>query len=190
MRAFVAIGLPPSTREALAQLQQQLASTSADVRWSPAAQWHLTLKFMADLTEGQAVEVTTALTRVAASVPVFHCRLGVVGAFPSILAPRVVWVGVEEGQEAIKLLAARVEQICAAAGVPRETRDISPHVTLGRVRSSRGRRVLSEALQRPWAPPASWQVSTLRVYQSVLQAQGAKHTLLAECRLSASTENA
>jgi len=50
-----------------------------------------------------------------------------------------VWVGIEEGAEALCELAQRVEQALEPLGFAREERPFSPHVTVGRVRSSRAR---------------------------------------------------
>ena len=99
MRAFIAVGLPDEVRDALARLQRQLDASRADVKWVEPANLHLTLKFLADITEAQRAGMETLLRQIAGHQPKFVMRLGALGAFPTLTAPRVVWVGCEEGRE-------------------------------------------------------------------------------------------
>ena len=59
------------------------------------------------------------------------------------------------------------------------------HLTIGRVRSPRGRQELARALQAAaWRPPPSWRVESLTLYQSVLSSQGPRYTVLADIPLA------
>lgn len=55
------------------------------------------------------------------------------GWFPNTRHPRVFWAGVEAG-EPLAALAQATQQAVAKLGVPVETRDYSPHLTLARVK--------------------------------------------------------
>lgn len=181
MRGFIALSLPPSVRTALHQLQDRLAGTDADVAWVRPAQLHLTLKFLDDITPAQAEQVQAKLAAAAAAQAPFRCCLSGLGAFPSPQAPRVIWVGVTEGREEVMRLAEGIERHAAALGLRQETRAFSAHVTLGRVRSNPKRAALQRALTETWEGPEAWDVTSVQLYQSVLNPTGAVHTLLADC---------
>ena len=184
MRAFLAIDLPEHARSSLARLQDELAQSGADVKWVGPAQVHVTLKFLGEITEDERHAVETLVARVTASEAPFAIRLNALGAFPSLTAPRVVWVGVGEGGEVVSRIAEAIEREGASIPLRREERAFSPHLTLGRVRSPRGRQALVTALRDArWEPPPPWRVSLVTLYQSVLRPDGPQHTILADLPL-------
>lgn len=184
MRAFIGIDLPEAVRESLGALQRELAESHADVKWVEPANLHITLKFLGEISEEQRREVEALLKRLAAQTPRFLVSLEGVGAFPSIRAPRVVWVGISQGSNAVTGLAESIERESAALGFQREEREFAPHLTLGRVRSGRQRRELTQRLETlTWTPLPAWSASTVTLYQSVLSAAGPRYSVLAEVPL-------
>ena len=180
MRAFIALTLPEAVRHSLAALQDTLDASRADVRWVDAQQLHLTLKFLDDITDEQRQAVEALLVRIAQETPVLALSLEGVGAFPSMRAPRVVWVGVKEGQDDVTRLARAIEAASAALSVRRELRPFAAHVTLGRVRSSRHLSMLTRRLeQMTWQPPQPWTARAVTLYESRLGSSGATHIVLA-----------
>ena len=181
MRAFIGIGLSDDARAALARLQGKLGESGADVKWAAPALLHVTLKFLDEITEAQRQSVETLLRRLAEGEQVFTLGLAGVGAFPSVRAPRVVWVGLSEGRDALARIAATIETGGRAIGVRREERPFSPHLTLGRVRSPRSLAALTQRLGAiEWPPPPPWRVASLRLYHSVLGSGGPTYTVLGE----------
>jgi 2'-5' RNA ligase len=70
----------------------------------------------------------------------------------------------------------RLETAFAALGFSPEDRPLSPHLTLGRVKSPTGRVALTQSLvhlPQPSAPP--FQVSELVLFRSQLSPQGASY---------------
>ena len=185
MRAFLAIGLPPPIRTALETLQQDLAHSGADVKWVEPAHLHVTLKFLGEIADEQRQAIEVLLKRVADRHRSFALGLGSVGAFPSVTAPRVIWVGLTVGHEHVSQLATAIDEAGAAFAVEKDVRPFSPHLTIGRVRSSRRRQELVRQLQRTaWEPPPPWQVGSLTFYQSILSSAGPSYTVLADLPLA------
>ena len=185
MRAFLAIPLPDGARVALAALQRDLAGSGADVKWVEPENLHISLKFLDEITEAQRRQVEVVLRRVAGHEA--PCRLGLneIGAFPSVVAPRVVWVGLREGRDVVLRIAEAITQEGAAMALPREERLFAAHITIGRVRSLRRRDALAQRLRdTAWQPPATWEMTSLRLYQSDLSGSGPRYTVLAEVPLA------
>ncbi len=186
MRAFIGIRLPDEIREALVRLQEELGASGADVKWVAPASLHVTLKFLDEITEAQRQAVEASLRRLAGTEPGFALGVAGVGAFPSMSAPRVVWVGLSEDREAVARIAQAIEREGTTIGLPREERPFSPHLTLGRVRSSRHLAALTQRLSAStWQPPPPWRVSLLTLYHSILGATGPTYTVLGEFPLGA-----
>jgi 2'-5' RNA ligase len=157
VRCFVAVGLDAAARHEMAKVTDRLRATGADVKWVAPGNLHLTLKFLGDVSAERVPAVGEALGQavgagerkgetVREAVGPFSFQLGGVGAFPGAGTPRVVWVGVTQGEERLAELARRVEAALGPLGFPREGRGFSPHLTLGRARSSRNVGVLREAM--------------------------------------------
>ena len=188
MRAFIAIPLPSEVQEALSALQRDVAKARADVKWVRQDQLHVTLKFLGEISEAQREVMTAMLRRVADATSPLALGVAELGAFPSVTAPRVIWVGLRGEVEAVRRMAATIEQEGGRLGLPKDDRPFAAHVTLGRVRSSRGREALAQQLRATvWVPPPPWQVSHMRLYQSVLSPSGPSYTVLAEIPLSVKT---
>ncbi len=149
LRTFVAIEISPEVRGRVAALIKQLQTTGADFKWVEPQNLHFTLNFLGDVDERQIHEVCVAVTDAVATIEPFDITCRGAGAFPNGKNPRVVWVGVEQGNEQMCALQAETEEALAAFGFPREQRRYRPHLTIGRVRRGGGRlRELTEQLEK------------------------------------------
>ena len=184
MRAFVGIALPAGVRDVLVALQRELSQSQADVKWVEPENLHFTLKFLDEISEDQRQEVERMLGRIAAQATPFPIQLTRLGAFPSLTAPRVVWVGMSEGKEPLTRIAQAIEEGARAMGLRREERPFASHLTLGRVRSPQRREELAQRLRTlQWTAPPAWQVSAITLYQSVLNSSGPHYGMLADIPL-------
>ena len=134
VRAFIAVDLPPDLQERLAEVTKELKMQMGDVpvRWVPAKNMHLTLKFLGDVSLSNLNVLQDILRGEAMDREQMVISLGGVGAFPKIRHPRVVWVGVEGPPELISLQRG-VDNQTARVGYSRERKPFLPHITLGRV---------------------------------------------------------
>jgi len=187
MRTFVALELPDSVKDGILALIEELRGRGVRAGWSRRGTLHLTLKFIGEIDEGLQDDVIGAVRRAAATVPPFRFSVSRLGAFPSASKPRVLWIGVDSGQELFDL-ARRVDGELASLGFPRERRRFHPHVTLGRIRERRDGTGVAEALQTLGSPGGRVVVRDVRVMKSTLARGGAIHEVLAELPLGADLE--
>jgi 2'-5' RNA ligase len=161
IRSFVALPLPDEQRARLGAYLEECARAAPGFRWVPAANLHLTLRFLGNLEPETLAAVQAGLAGVRGRS--FTVALGELGTFGSRSAPRVVWLGVRTGLDEMAELAAAIETVVQAAGVPGEDRPFRAHLTLARA-GSRPR--------RPELPPppalAPWRATELVLYQSRL----------------------
>ena len=179
IRAFLAIELPDSLRPGLAQVQGELKKSHADVRWVPAGNIHLTLKFFGNVPDDEIDALAQAAREAAAEATPLQLQATRAGAFPSPQAPRVVWLGLGGDVLPLTQLFYRLEKAFAALGHPPEGRAFNPHLTLGRVKSPANRERLARLLTK--LPPVDWPPFTVKeliLFQSVLSPQGSKYTPL------------
>ena len=155
VRAFVAVRVPGVAADALENFLSELRPL-ARVRWVRREQFHITLKFLGELEQGVIDEVIDALAPMKSFTP-FTVELNHIGAFPNLNSPRVLWLGGDKGA---------VE----TAGLERESKKFTAHLTLARLKDS----VLPEALVKRLGdvPVLSWECSKLVLMKSLLTPQG------------------
>jgi RNA 2',3'-cyclic 3'-phosphodiesterase len=180
-RTFIALALPTPVRDAIAALPGR--SWRSGLRWSPAADAHLTLVFLGDLEADEVALVHDGASAVARAARPFEASLRGAGAFPHPSRGRVLWLGWGEGAEAVANLQAALRARLRAAGRELDERSFHAHVTGARARLPRDLRAEVAVLQG-WVS-ASWRVDALDVMASRLTPAGAVHALLARYRLSA-----
>lgn len=130
IRLFVALGLPESLSLRLAGLQQPIPRS----RWVSPENMHVTLRFIGEVSRGEADDIGDMLSRIA--VPSFDLTVSGIGCFGSKGRLRALWAGVEKSPELVRLQG-KVETACQRAGQMPEGRKFHPHVTLARCRDIR-----------------------------------------------------
>jgi 2'-5' RNA ligase len=185
LRTFIAVDLSKSIRDKTVALQNTLAKTGADVKWVEPANLHVTLLFLGEVDDRQVPEVCRLTANCVGAHPAFSMQVESVGCFPNPRRPRVVWVGVGAGFEAISAIHDALEIEFDDLGFRREERRYTPHITLGRVKSEGPNEKLVEAL----AKNAAWkggetQVTEIHVMSSELSPHGPAYTVLSRAPLA------
>jgi 2'-5' RNA ligase len=148
VRAFIAVDLTPEIRERIAEIQSLLGRFSHAVRWVRPESIHVTLKFLGEISAAQQQQIVGIFSAHKSGVTPFRIRVQGIGFFPDARRPRVVWLGIDEGQESLQSLAQFVEEQTKSAGFPSEERPFSSHVTIGRIKFMPDAKAFSEATVR------------------------------------------
>jgi len=181
MRLFIAIGLGEELRESLAGVLAILRRRLKGVAWVRPEKIHLTLKFLGEVGEGDIPSVRQALDETASLCSPFALSCGGLGAFPSPSRPRVIWAGLEGGEESLSALVREIEARLSALGFPSEERPYHPHLTLGRVKVPSGTGDLEKVFSQTRADslgPLS--AAVLLLMKSTLTPDGAVHEVVSE----------
>ncbi len=182
-RLFIAVELPDEVRRTLAGVVCDLSRAAADVKWSRPENLHLTLKFLGDTAEEEVPNLSRQLDVAAGAGRPCTATLGGLGAFPDLRRPRVLWVGLEEPSGELAALQKRVEEATRYLVEP-DPRGFESHLTLGRMRSPRGQRELSERMQGyRLTAKAAVPVREIVLLRSVLDRSGPTYTPLHRSRL-------
>lgn len=177
IRSFIAIELSEELKAGLEEIQKKLRRSDADVKWVRPEGIHLTLKFLGSVTPEELERVSRAVEPAVAGVKPFELTLKSLGCFPSTRSPRVIWVGVDGGGEEVCCLQRIVEGQAAAAGFPPEERAFQPHLTVGRVRSSRGKAALARLVEENQGVNlGSLRADAVHLFRSDLRPSGAVYT--------------
>ncbi len=182
IRSFIAIEMPASIQDQLDGIITQLkGSLTGAVRWVPARNIHLTLKFLGDVSPANMAVLMNILRAEVGRQQVFSLSIAGLGAFPSPRRPRVLWVGVEAPPQ-LNALARLVESETRKLGYAPEERPFSAHLTLGRVSQNASPLEVGQVAETL----AGMQVGLLGnaavreviLFKSVLTPQGAEYSAL------------
>jgi RNA 2',3'-cyclic 3'-phosphodiesterase len=169
-RLFVAIDLPDSTRQLLADLDPHIRGAP----WTALDQMHLTLGFFGDVPENVEFKLREKLN--AIEFGAFFLPVNGVGAFSSKGAPKIIWIGIGKAHPHLFQIHKRVQDAALAAGIETELRPWHPHITIARCRD-----VSAQALRKFLQAHADFDAGMIRVdafhlYSSKLTPAGPIHT--------------
>lgn len=165
-RLFLGVPLDEDVRAMLAQHLQQHPFPGRPV---PAANWHLTIRFLGNI--GQiAMERLIADLDQADLGEKFEVVLGEMGAFPRATRAAVVWLALAKGRERLTELNELAEIASQGVGLAPEERPFAPHLTLSRVRPEMDVRADLAAYR---LVPFRWTAGELVLYESHMGRGGA-----------------
>jgi len=187
LRAFVAIIIPPEIKKAIASQTASLQKvTGHAVRWVPADNIHLTLKFLGDISPSSVELLSEALVAECSQHTPFELVVGGLGCFPNPRRPSVIWIGLD-APTCLGQLQHRIESTCAYLGYDPEEKSFSPHLTIGRVREQAGSTEIKHiqvALEsKNIGTLGSFTVGDIHLFKSDLQPSGPIYTSLSSAGL-------
>ncbi|MEM0340347.1 MAG: RNA 2',3'-cyclic phosphodiesterase [Acidilobaceae archaeon] len=182
LRVFVAIDIEdPLLVSRLERLKDSLLSTGVAMKPVEPYNYHITLRFIGEVPKRVVDEIARSLRTVIFKP--FKAVLKGLGAFPSIANPRVIWVGVSEGEKELKELHDIVEQALRKANIPPEREEFVAHITLARVKGSKNIggliRLLTELSDYE---VGLMEVNSIRLKKSVLTKKGPIYETLIEVK--------
>ena len=181
MRLFIAVFPPPEVQSVAAQAAAALAGGESRVSWVRAVNLHYTLRFLGERDASLVTAVAEAMRETARQHRAFGAALGGFGAFPSAERARVLWLGLAEGAEAMREVAATLERALATRGLEPAEHPFTPHLTLGRPRTASDWTSHLAAA----APTDRFRVDRLRLIRSVPGPGGSRYEVAAEAGLGA-----
>jgi 2'-5' RNA ligase len=189
MRCFLAIEVPATIRQGLAQLQDRLRPQVGGVAWSRSEQMHLTLKFLGEVPDADVPKAIEAATTVASRYGPFELTVAGAGCFPPSGSARVLWVAFQSPPPELLACQQACEQAFESLGIPPEGRLFHPHLTLGRVKDFHaGREARAAVEQAADFEAGRFTARELVFFQSVLQRTGPVYTALAKMPLTGAAE--
>lgn len=178
MRAFIAIELSESIREALSREQARFRALCPDARWTRPEGIHLTLKFLGEISDKRVTQVRQALQHME-PIEKFTVRVQDFGFFPDARRPRVFWAGLDAPPELARL-AMLVESAMSPLGFPPEDRAFRPHLTLARFKVPRPQPRLQALLARQAGQLlGTFETSEFFLWESRLSPCGAEYRKIA-----------
>ena len=160
-RVFIAINLPEDIIKQLSAYQLKWPELS--IRWTKKDNLHITLEFLGYIADKELLPILQNAKGFAFRHKSFAIKFNkIIYGPPDKMPPRMVW----------------------AVGEKIEELGITPHVTLGRIKTWQWKQI--ELDERPEVNEdinLSFEVNSIEVMESVLGRGGPKYTILESCQL-------
>jgi 2'-5' RNA ligase len=185
VRTFIAIDLSPEIKDNLVTLVNHLKPLGRNVKWVTKENYHLTLKFLGEISESEAEQIKSTLADIASRHHSFNLILKGMGSFPAgSNRIRIVWAGIAEEDELLSL-GKEIETGLEKKGFPKEDRPFSPHLTIGRVKTpEKQEKLASELARNNQLELGSMLVREITFFQSILHPQGPEYRVISRHLLS------
>lgn len=154
-RIFIAINLPEDIKKKLAGYKERWPELP--IRWTKSENLHITLDFIGYVTDEELVEICEKTKEIADKHNAFEVKLTQICYGPLNKSPRMIW----------------------AIGEKIKELNLSPHITLGRIRKWEWQRIEPE--ERPNIDEEidlSFSVDSIEIMESVLKRGGPEYTIL------------
>ena len=141
MRLFIAIDFNELNYQFI-ELQKNLPKE--DVKLTLTKRYHLTLKFLGEVSETDTEKIIECLKKI--KLEEFEINLDEIGVFPNENYVRVVWVGVNPKEKIIELQKS-IEEALSDFGFKKDFK-FHPHITLARVKFIKDKPNFIDALKK------------------------------------------
>ena len=179
-RIFIGIKIPGEIGEGLIKIQNELKLAELKAKFVEAENLHINLKFLGDTPNEEIEKISFAVQNTADNFKKFNIEVKGLGFFPESNNPRVIWAGVSS--EEIFKLHDLLESNLSNIGLPRDSRNFSPHITLARIKSA-DKEKLRRVIQNNDSTIGIFEASEITLVKSELSEEGPSYSDIRKFRL-------
>ncbi|MCW5958658.1 MAG: RNA 2',3'-cyclic phosphodiesterase [Pyrinomonadaceae bacterium] len=179
-RIFIGIDLSDAARKAAAAYIAELRTEfrAVKVGWERAEKLHITLKFLGDVEADRMESVIHEVRSSVKNLPHFDLKVENTGVFPNIRKPRIIWLGLSGGIDALSAIENQLSDNLQRLGFEKEARKFVPHLTIGRVRDADNASLLARTHSQKHFEPVGFNVSEISIFESKILPTGSVYKIL------------
>jgi len=167
-RLFIAIDLPDEHKAGLTALRDD----TLPGRWTPPAQYHLTVRFIGEVDEDRTMRIEERLGGLRTSA--FSLQGPGLGVFPSRRKPRILFAAIDPVAQ-LRTFHTKVTQALHGVVTEEGPKPFHPHITLARLRGHNPRTVRTYLRKHHAFTLPPFAVAYFYLYESLLHPEGALH---------------
>ena len=180
-RGFIAVDIDVFSK--LLEFEKEIKETGANVKLVEPENVHITLKFLGDTDESQIDEIDKIMKDAVKEIDPFNIQLEGAGVFPNQNYIKVIWIGIKQG-EPIGLIARKIDEPLSKIGFKKEKRGFSPHLTIARVKSAKGKDGILHVIEKYRDVQfVDIRVDSIKLKKSDLTPKGPIYTTLIDVKL-------
>lgn len=186
MRTFVAVELEKNLIETIDNFifKTYREIDSNKISWVKKENLHVTLKFLGEINEKQVEVVKNVLSNIAKKTKSFVITVDGIGVFPKITSPRVIWLGIKDGEKELNTLANTVEEELYKYGFEKEKKNFVAHLTIARIKKvNRLNDIINYVEKHKNIFFGNSKISHITFFESVLKPEGPEYKVIDKFQL-------
>ncbi|MGB5158910.1 RNA 2',3'-cyclic phosphodiesterase [Desulfobacterium sp. N47] len=190
IRAFIALKLPDNILSFINKIQKNLKQYGFPVRWVKPENIHLTLKFFGNIDKSDLSDIKAALNECSGCYSALNLFAKGIDVFPSIMRPRIMWVGVLGDTSLLLSLQNTLDKRLEESGFKKDEKPFKGHLTMGRFKDKVNNEKLIEILRKYQnVDPEAFAAKEIVLFKSDLKPQGPVYTELFKMLLGNNNED-
>lgn len=191
-RFFIAIDFPRQVKKQISEVVERLGGQYPEIRWEREENIHLTLKFLGWVdteiansklqianSQSKLSQIMVGMEKAVRGIEPFWLQPTKIGYF--LKESLIIWLGAE-AQEGLGKLVENLEREMGKIGFPKEKREFTAHITLGRLRHAypvgQWRQIAQEIVHFKTPVWEKFQVTQIVLMESHLTPVGSIYTLI------------
>ena len=179
MRVFIAVNIPDDTKDRIYSFIEILKKKESEgIKYVAKENLHLTLKFLGEIDKDNLELINESLSNIDFNL--FNLILKGTGCFPSLLNPRVLWIGIKDDKKNLFNLFRKIESNLPKNLSKGEDRDFSPHLTIARFKLKPAEEFIDFIKSEKDIYFGKLFVTSFCIYESILKSSGPVYIKLNE----------
>lgn len=184
MRFFIALEIPPESRQEIERVQRLIEEIIPEARLTDAEKLHLTLAFLGDQPDDLKDDLIKVLADAAKGIKPFSIAPAYIDGFPHLHQARTLWIGVKGDIDRLMIVRERVKDGLIKLTMPVDERRYIPHIAIAKISkfdlTPAQEKRLEEIMSFPFTSIA---ITSLKLFESVPSEGLHLHNTLAEVHL-------
>ena len=181
-RVFIGIPISANIKPVLSVLKSKFTQYSENIKWIPAENIHLTLKFVGNILINYIPILIQSLKKDIIQSS-FKLVIESTGVFSSSHSPKVLWLGIKRGADELMSLHTQINKSLKVIIENDPKKTFTPHVTIGKILNNFVKIDVFPFLNTVYSP-IELSVNSICLYENKLFPEGAKYRLLNEFPLN------
>jgi len=178
-RTFIAVNLDSKIKNALSDIQKNIYVGESKIKWLKPNLLHITLEFLGDQSPGQIEIIRQLLKKITVCRKSFVISLSSnIGVFPSLKKPRVIWVGIENGNTKLKKISEMIKSSLLKNLLLKDSKEFHSHITIGRVKYLNDRNILVNNINDIHLKRESQKINSIELMESKLTPTGPIYSII------------
>lgn len=174
MRLFIGVNINSHSKNLIEKKVELLKSEyNNEFKWVKNDNWHLTLKFIGEVTKAEKDKLIKALKNINFSGKNEYIQFAKIDAFPNLDSAKVLYLGLKQGRKILIDLHHKVEQELLKFGFESDQRDYIPHLTLARNKNE-AIKIKNKFCQQHFVNIYA-QIESISLYKSELKSDGPEY---------------